>query len=439
MIPALVLAALMVLSLAPAVLWSPHDQFGGGTADVVVAIARMMGRCGVVLLMWQFVLGFRRVVRTVTPDLLASNRVHRWLGIGGIVLVVAHPLLLLFASSESAMAFFAPHLRDNADVVVTLGKVALALLALTWIGSAVFRQRLGFRQWRRLHVVNYVVLPMVLGHSFNGSSFADPSLRRYWIVLTIGATGLVIARALDAAGVGQPQYRVASIEDVARGTRRLALMPIARGLRPAPGQFVYVQMRRFGEAHPFTSSHFDEASGELSITAKGLGPFSKRLHTLRSGDSLWVSGPFGVFTREAATTLRPIVLIAGGIGITPFVRLLRERRDHLDLTPLTLIYANRTPRDAAYRDEVDEIAAVNRYVKVVHVFNEEPADLPVRSGVSIASGVVSEQLIRTYLRHAAEVGEFFLCGPPPMMDAVIGVLRRLGVPAAQIHSERFSF
>ncbi len=434
----------MAASLTPAVLWPSGQQGTGEPLEVIVGLARMMGRCGVVLLMWQFVLGFRSVVGLVTPDLLRFNRVHRWLGASGVVFVTAHPTLLLLASGESPVHFFALRISDRADIVISLGKIAIVLLAVTWVSSVAARHRLGFRWWRRLHLANYGVLPLVLLHSFNGPSFEEPALRLYWLYwigLAICAAGLFLGRALHAAGIGQPRYVVAAVDSVARGTCRIMLMPLARSVCPAPGQFVYVQLTPFGEAHPFTSSHFDERTAALSITPKAVGPFSRRLHTLQPGNRIWISGPFGVFTREASTTNRSVVVIAGGIGITPFLRMLRARATDLDRAPLTLIYTNRTPADAAFRCELDAIASENRNVRIVHVFSDKsaPTDVPRLGDVAVELGRLNEALLRAHLRHPAEAGEYFLCGPPAMMDAVSAALRRMGTPAGQIHSERFSF
>jgi ferredoxin-NADP reductase len=258
--------------------------------------------------------------------------------------------------------------------------------------------------------------------------------------LSVCAIGLVLGRVLRAAGIGQHRYLVAKLEPVARGTRRVALTPLSRGVRPAPGQFVYVQLQPCGEAHPFTVSHYGETSGTLSITPKAEGPFSRRLLALQPGDQVWVSGPFGTFTQEASTTVRPVVLIADGIGITAFLRLLCARADGPGPTPLTLIYANRAPEDAAFWDDLDAIAERDRSVKIVHVFSDSAEDngLPTTGRVTVEHGRVNEPVLRAHLPHAIEAGEYFLCGPPQMMDAVMAALVRMGTPSAQIHRERFS-
>ncbi len=440
MMSSVVLLGAMAASLTPAVLWAAGGQSGEPSA-VIAGAARMMGRCGVVLLMWQFVLGLRSAARLLTPDLLGFNRVHQWLGVSGVVLVAAHPGLLLVASGEPLLQFFALGVSDRTDVAISFGKLALGLLAVTWVSSVVARHRLGFRRWRRLHLVNYAVLPLVLVHSFHGPSFEEGALRHYWMGLAVGAAGLVLGRALHATGIGQPPYEVVDVESVARSTRRIGLMPIARIVRPVLGQFVYVQLERFGEAHPFTVSNFDDRSGALSITPKAVGPFSRRLHSLEPGHRVWVSGPFGVFAREASTTDRPVVLVAGGIGITPFMRILRARRRNLGTAPLTLIYSNKSPADAAFRYEIDALASVTHSIKVVHVFSQTPTplDIPATAEVAVECGRVDERLLRAHLSHAPEAGEYFVCGPPAMMDAVMAALGRLGTPARQIHSERFSF
>src|SRR5262249_45718886 len=281
--------------------------------------------------------------------------------------VLAHPLLLMLASPEPVLAFLAPRFTDAGEAIVSSGKIAFALLAAVWVSSLVRHKRFGFRRWRRLHLVAYVALPLAFVHSLGGASFADGPLRRLWIVVGLGAAGVVVARLLHAAGVGQRTFQVADVVDVARGTRRIVLRPRGRGLRPAHGQFVYVQLRPFGEAHPFTVSHFDDERGELSVTPKAVGPFSRRLHALKPGDRLMVSGPFGVFTRGIAGSGRPVVFIAGGIGITPFLRFLEGCGDALCPPPVTLLYANRTAGDIAFQQSLDNVASRQASIRVVHV------------------------------------------------------------------------
>jgi ferredoxin-NADP reductase/DMSO/TMAO reductase YedYZ heme-binding membrane subunit len=391
-------------------------------------LARLLGQCGIVLFICQVALGFRSATSLLTPDVLAINRAHQLLGRYGMLLVLAHPLLLFIATRGGVVEAVAPRYGDWASTIPTLGPVALALLIAIWASSVFGRTRLGFRAWRRIHLVAYVAVAFAFVHSLGGSSFESGIARDVW--LGVGACGaaVMLGRTLHAAGVGQRRYRVVRVEDVARGVRRIVLTPIGASIRPAPGQFVYVQLKPFGEAHPFTASHFDAATGELSITPKSVGPFSRRLHALNEDDGVLISGPFGVFTREADTTDRPVVLMAGGIGITPFLAAIEARATARHRAgPMTLFYANRTPADAAFRAELDAIAATDPSLKVVHVFSEVPP----------CQGRLDERLLRAHLPHPPDAGEYFICGPPPMMAAMTSMLERLGTPRSRIHSERF--
>jgi predicted ferric reductase len=435
-------------------------------------LARLLGQCGIVLFICQVALGFRSATSLITADVLALNRAHQLLGRYGMLLVLAHPVLLFIATRGAVVEVVAPRVEDWASTIASLGPIALALLIAIWASSVFGRTRLGFRAWRRVHLVAYVAVAFAFVHSLGGSSFESGIVRQVW--MSVGACGaaIVIGRTLHAAGVGQRRYRVVRVEEVARGVRRIVLAPCGAAVRPAPGQFVYVQLKPFGEAHPFTASHFDPATRELSITPKAVGPFSRRLHALNEDDGVLVSGPFGVFAREALTTDRPVVLIAGGIGITPFLAAIEGRsKARRSATPVTLFYANRTPADAAFRAQLDAIAATDPALKVVHVFSDEPAGRiagqdgrdrqdrqdwgqdgqdrqdgfrPIPSVQPIqpippCHGRVDERLLRSHLPHPIDAGEYFLCGPPPMMTAMTSMLERLGTPRSRIHSERFGF
>ncbi len=407
-----------------------------GDGNWAQLLGSAIGQIGTLLLVWLQILGFRGLVGRFVPDWLWVSRIHRVLAISSVIFIACHPILMAAASDEPLTAFLIGGLSDPDELFLTLGKAALVIMAFAWLTSVWLRNRLGFRAWKRLHFVNYVVLPLVLLHSLNvGSSLEEGPLRAYWYVLAAIALALLVVRASYHAGVGQARCKVTEVVAVTHDTTRITFQPVSRALRPAPGQFIYVQTRRFGESHPFTVSHFDPQLGSAAITAKRLGPFTRELARLRPGDTVFLDGPYGVFTREAHTTAKPIVLVAGGIGITPFLSLLASwPRARGNGRHLTLFYGNKTLADIAYKQELERLAVAIPGGRIVHVLSQATA----HSNGGVEHGFVDFNLLRRYLGESLARCEYFVCGPPPMMNGITRLLEQHGTPGDAVHTERFA-
>src|SRR6185503_15122577 len=110
---------------------------------------------------------------------------------------------------------------------------------------------------------------------------------------------------------------------------------------------------RWWEAHPFSLSAAP-GSERLRITVKGVGEYTAALRALRPGTRVIAEGPFGAFT-AAARRRRRVLLIAGGVGITPIRALLED----MPATPgdIAVVYRAQRPGDVILRDELDALAA----------------------------------------------------------------------------------
>ena len=125
-----------------------------------------------------------------------------------------------------------------------------------------------------------------------------------------------------------------------------------------------------------------------------------------------------------------LVFIAGGIGITPFLSMLRYLRDTEANRQVLLIWGNKTEADIVCRHEIETMDAAMSSLQVVHVMSSQD-DWPGEKGY------VTSQLLGKYL-DGVESPQVFLCGPPVMMDKVIPSLLSLGISKQRIHDERFA-
>ena len=214
---------------------------------------------------------------------------------------------------------------------------------------------------------------------------------------------------------------------IAEGTLELALK--------RPGKFTfnagqYLQLRLPKLLYPdrrgasrvlsIASSPLDREKIMVAYRDTGSG-FKRTLRELQIGSEVTIEGPHGFCSlpREPA---RPVVLVAGGIGITPFMSMLRlaaERGEEEPLPRITLLYANWDRERAAYLKELRHIER-----KSVH--------LTVRT----TFGVMDEQFI---LKSAKPKDGciWYIAGPPTMVDSVRSALDAIGVDSSRIYCEEF--
>ena len=167
----------------------------------------------------------------------------------------------------------------------------------------------------------------------------------------------------------------------------------------------------------------------MTVTIKESGDFTNSIAQTRPGDPALVDGPYGRFSFQFDSPDR-LVFIAGGVGITPILSMMRHLRDSGDRRRVVLIYANRTEHDIIARRELD---AMPDNMAVHYVLDSPPERWEGYTGH------VSGPVIEGCAGEGLQKSDLYLCGPPAMMKKVCAQLRSLGVSRAQIHSERFAF
>jgi ferredoxin-NADP reductase len=166
------------------------------------------------------------------------------------------------------------------------------------------------------------------------------------------------------------------------------------------------------------------------MSIRNLGDLTSQVHTASVGQRVWLDGPYGAFTIGHPADMH--VLIAGGIGITPMMSMLRTLADRGDKRPVMLLYGSKDWESVSFREELEALR-LRLDLKLVHVLAEAPP------GWSGERGRIDAALLQRHLPPPHAAHEYFICGPNPMMNAVETALGKLGVPLAKYHSERYSF
>ena len=160
--------------------------------------------------------------------------------------------------------------------------------------------------------------------------------------------------------------------------------------------------------------------------------FKNALARLPIGAAAGVDGPFGSLTLHNKLG-RAAVFLAGGIGITPFMSMLRHAAHTALQQSLVLLYANRRPEDAAFLSELQRLEGENRNFRLVAAMTRmQESRLPWTG----ETGTIDEALLK---RIGAELPEpiYYVAGPPAMVGALRDTLERVGVDSDDIRSEEF--
>lgn len=203
-----------------------------------------------------------------------------------------------------------------------------------------------------------------------------------------------------------------------------------------PGQFLTfsaeIDGRTIRRSYTIASPPTRNSYVEITVKREEDGEFSRFLHDKASvGSQLQVRGPSGVFTFDGGNS-DSIVLVAGGVGITPMMCVIRYLTDTSWPGEIFLVFATRSTDELIFREELEYLQ--RRYPRL-HVV----AAVGARSEGTAWMGLEG-QITKDALAHAVpgiEKRRVHLCGPPPMMSAFRGILSELGVPESQIKTEAF--
>ncbi|WP_291636302.1 FAD-binding oxidoreductase [Clostridium sp.] len=199
------------------------------------------------------------------------------------------------------------------------------------------------------------------------------------------------------------------------------------------GQFLYVKLYNEEipkDEHPFTISSSPTEKDYISVTVKQLGDFTNSLVKARVGDKAYIDGSFGSFTHLDLPKDNKLCFIAGGIGITPFLSMLRYLNVEEKHRDVILIWGARDSSELICKEELDSIACNMKNLTIIPVLSSEKK-------YSGEQGYVDGARVKRLLNNDLEY-DFFLCGPPIMMEKAVSDLKSFNINSNKIHFERFS-
>lgn len=359
---------------------------------------------------------------------------HRLAALVGIGLILGHWLILRVAHGEAL---------EPLDPVEATGPMSAGRLALVFflvlIGTSLWRKRLGlkYRRWRILHtVLATAAMLLAVAHVLGVGYYTGEGWKRWlWIGYTLSWVSLIVhVRVLKPWRMLHRPYRVVEVRAEGGDTTTLTVMPDGHaGLRFAPGQFAWLTARASPfsfEEHPFSFSGSAERPGRLTFSIKALGDFTRTVATIEPGETVYLDGPYGVFSTDRYPQAAGFVFVAAGVGIAPIMSMLRTLADRGDQRPLLLIDANRGLGAMSFRDELEALRG-RLDLRIVPVLEDPPP------GWLGERGRIDSALLRRVLPATLKAHEYFVCGPRVVSEIVQRELHSRGVGLGHVHFELF--
>lgn len=423
----------VVLPLVVGALFPAH----AGGRGFLVSFAVGCGYVGLAIVALEFslVARLKPVAGAFGQD--ALQQFHKQMGYVAVLFLVAHPILLLASGyPPEIMNPFSAHIAW----AWRWGAIAFFLVVvLTAVSAGRRRLRMRYEWWQLTHrmlaplILVLALLHIFMVHGFTGSF----PMQVLWVAYGAAFLGIAIYHRIymPLRIWGRP-WTVADNLEQSGDCRTLVLQPTGdHGISFEPGQFAWLITANtpfHHEEHPisFSSSAEMTRNRQVSFTIKALGDWSRTVvPKLQAGSRVWLDGPYGVFSPDRDQG-PGYVLIGGGIGITPLYSMCLTLADRKDVRPVFLFYASRDCRELVFHRELNGLCS-RMSLNVVYVL-EHPA-----GNWKGETGLVSVPILRKYLPEQSRRFQYFVCGPPPMMDAMEGILPGLGILPENIHTERF--
>lgn len=201
-----------------------------------------------------------------------------------------------------------------------------------------------------------------------------------------------------------------------------------------PGQYVEVSFhdnskeQRKDEWKGFSISSSPIEEKYLDITVLNSGPFSQKMHDLQTGSFLRVKGPYGNFVFDGTLKKNP-VFIAGGVGITPIMSMMRYIVDKNISYLTSLIYSSKSIKDILFYEDLKKMETEHGNVKCIYVLTQ-----PDESKWSGHTGRINEEMIVGNIENILN-NIYYICGPYEMMLMVSYILQKLGVRNSKIKTD----
>lgn len=174
---------------------------------------------------------------------------------------------------------------------------------------------------------------------------------------------------------------------------------------------------------------------ELQFAVRVYGDFTKAVAELVEGDKVFIRGPFGEFVVDHEID-KNIILLAGGIGVTPFISMARTLNENNSTLPVTLLYSNQDADTIPFKDELISLGKANPYFKTA--FFVTRGEIPKVEDNLFLKGRINEQVLKKLTSNNFNKFTYFICGPSGFTENMKQMLLDNNTYASRIITEEFT-
>jgi predicted ferric reductase len=367
--------------------------------------------------------------------------VHRSLGVLAAGLVLLH-LACVVVADPANVALLDPATATPASLAATVATAAVALVVVLALTRSRTRN-LPYELWRWTHIglAAVVLVGSALHVWYLQQLVEDAVMSAVLGILTVLLLAVLVHRWVLRAMLDPAAEFV--VRDVRRENDSVSTLVLDRRRARhtsddpvwtfAPGQFAWLRLQRStrAEEHPFTIASSAHLGDTVEFTIRHhAGGFTAAIAHLQPGRPVWVDGPYGAFTADDAHSATGVVMIAGGVGVTPMMSMLRTAADRGDERRFHLVLVVARREDVLFRDELAEL--------------EEYLDLDVTEVLRGSAqrgdpAPLITALVSPDVNCAADPAAFdyFVCGSPSLVATALHALDSLGVPPDHVRTEQF--
>ena len=422
---------IIFLSLIPVGLWY---SLGTGSVslsnynDITYSLGRIFGLVGMTMFALTFVLSTRlRFVEEIFGGLDKSYVAHGILGGTALIMILAHPILLVLKFIPDNVKMAAKYLIPGGAWSVDFGIIALVIMI--FLIYLTLYSKIKYHKWKFTHEFLGLVFVFAVLHIFliRSTVAIDGIFPGYYVYASlVSMVGLIsfVYSLLVRKESREKEYKISFVKQLNSEVHEIRMVPVKDGISYKAGQFVFLSFHNkelSKEQHPFSIASKSN-DREIKVVIKSLGDFTTKLGHLKVGNKVFIEGPYGMFNEKHSG--KECVWLAGGIGITPFMGMAEDFAQH-GKSKTHLFYSVRGHEHLIGINELKEVESKNNNFNVIPWLTHEKGHL----GINEIANVVGN------LRDK----EFYLCGPNAFKDSLVKALLGFGVSKEQIHMEEFQF
>ena len=305
-----------------------------------------------------------------------------------------------------------------------------------------FAQKLkvfSYQYQRVLHNLTTVAITLLLAHVLLTTTSRVSLLVRmiYIVYFIVAISGYIYFKFLKPLKSNM-KFIVKAVKQESDNMWTIEMVPQSKTIfEYKAGQFGFIKI--YGddissEEHPFSISSQPENKEFISVTVKELGDYTSTIKNVKPGYRAILDAPYGNFTLEAVKYDEDLVLLAGGVGITPVMSLLRYMSQMDKDRNVLLLWGLKNPSEMIWHQEFGEIHAKMKNFSVVPVMSMD-------NKWEGEKGFLTQDKIMKHMKSKginADKVHFYICGPAIMVDMVLKGLKSIKVNKSKIHFERFS-